>query len=76
VTFSNPSPPVEKESVPGATATAASGKATTTATFSEPGEYVLRVVANDWSGDGGRGAQCCWTNGQVKVSVRAEAGGR
>jgi hypothetical protein len=47
-----------------------SGKATTTATFSEPGEYVLRVVANDASGDGGRGFQCCWSNAQVKVSVK------
>ena len=31
----------------------------TTATFSEPGEYVLRVFANDRSGGGG--SQCCWT---------------
>ena len=46
------------------------GKATTTVTFSEPGEYVLRVVANDASGDGGRGFQCCWSNAQVKVSVK------
>lgn len=77
VTFANPSPPVEKADFPGATPAAASGRATMTATFSEPGEYVLRVVANDWSGDGGRGAQCCWTNGQVKVSVQPEtAGGR
>jgi hypothetical protein len=52
------------------------GKATTTATFSEPGEYILRVVANDWSGDGGRGFQCCWTNAQVKVMVRAAASSR
>jgi hypothetical protein len=38
---------------------------------------VLRVVANDWSGDGGGGFQCCWTNGQVKVSVKPDAtGGR
>ena len=48
------------------------GKAVTTVTFSEPGDYVLRVVANDWSGDGGRGFQCCWSNAQVKVSVRAK----
>jgi len=27
------------------------------------------VVANDWSGEGGRGFQCCWSNAQVKVSV-------
>ncbi len=45
------------------------GKATTTATFSEPGEYVLHVLANDYSGEGGGGFQCCWTTGQVKVSV-------
>lgn len=45
------------------------GSATTSVTFSEPGEYVLRVVANDVSGDGGRGFQCCWTNAFVKVTV-------
>lgn len=49
------------------------GKATTTATFSEPGDYILRAVANDWSGDGGRGFQCCWTNAMVKVSVKPES---
>jgi hypothetical protein len=47
------------------------GKVATTATFSEPGEYVLRVVGNDWSGEGGGGFQCCWTNAQVSVSVKA-----
>lgn len=46
------------------------GTATTTATFSEPGDYILSVVANDWSGVGGHGYQCCWTNAQVKVSVK------
>jgi hypothetical protein len=41
-----------------------------TATFSEPGEYTLRVRANDASGGAGAGhAQCCWTNGFVKVTV-------
>ena len=39
----------------------------TTATFSEPGEYVLRVFANDRSGGGG--SQCCWTNAFVRVNV-------
>ena len=49
---------------------AAGGKMTTTAVFSEPGEYVLRVRANDASGVAGAGhAQCCWTNGFVKVTV-------
>ncbi len=79
VKFANPKPAVEKADGKWKTTPAPvfSGKATTTATFSEPGEYVLRVVANDWSGDGGGGFQCCWTNGQVKVTVKREApGGR
>lgn len=46
------------------------GKATTTATFAAPGDYVLRIRANDASGVEGAGhAQCCWTNGFVKVTV-------
>jgi hypothetical protein len=48
----------------------AAGKATTTATFSEAGEYILRAQANDTSGDGGGGFQCCWTNVHVKVTVK------
>ena len=49
----------------------------TAATFSAPGEYLLRVRANDASGyragsltfaSAGH-AQCCWTNGFVKVTV-------
>jgi hypothetical protein len=70
VTFSKEKPAVEKTDFAAPANTVFTGKATTTATFSEPGEYVLRVVANDWSGDGGRGFQCCWTNAQVKVSVQ------
>jgi hypothetical protein len=46
------------------------GKSATTATFSEPGDYVLLVVANDWSGEGGRGFQCCWTTAVVHVIVK------
>jgi hypothetical protein len=49
---------------------AAGGKATATATFSAPGEYVVRVQANDSSGEGGGGFQCCWTNVHVKVNVK------
>jgi hypothetical protein len=45
------------------------GTATTTVTFSEPGEYVVLVTANDYSGEGGSGFQCCWTTGQAKVLV-------
>jgi hypothetical protein len=58
------------EKIAGEPSVAFTGKATTTATFSDPGDYVLHVVANDSSGEGGRGFQCCWTNGQVKVSVK------
>lgn len=43
--------------------------ATTTATFSVPGEYVLRVHATDTTGEDGSN-QCCWTNGYVKVDVK------
>ena len=46
-----------------------SGKATTTATFSEPGDYMLHVTANDYSGAGGGGEVCCWTTALVKVTV-------
>jgi hypothetical protein len=46
------------------------GSASTRATFGAPGEYVLRVTANDASGIvGGGHAQCCWTNGFVSVTV-------
>ena len=46
------------------------GMATTTATFDKPGTYILRVRAND-SGVAGAGhAQCCWTNGFVRVEVK------
>jgi hypothetical protein len=50
------------------------GKATTLATFSVPGEYLLRAQSNDASGDGGGGFQCCWTNVHVRVTVNP--GGR
>jgi hypothetical protein len=70
VKFSSARPAVEKAEFKPPDPAVFSGTATTTAKFSEPGEYILRVVANDWSGDGGRGFQCCWTNAQVKVTVR------
>jgi len=40
------------------------------ATFSAAGDYTVRVQANDESGEGGFGFQCCWTNAYVKVSVK------
>jgi hypothetical protein len=60
VTFSQPRPSIDRTT----------NKATTTATFTAPGEYVLRLQANDSSGEGGGGFQCCWTNAHVRVAVK------
>lgn len=69
VTFSEPKPPVEKVDGPMPPKATFAGKATTTATFSIPGEYTLQVTANDTTGDGGGGFQCCWTTAQMSVFV-------
>lgn len=46
------------------------GKASTTATFNEPGEYVIRARADTFGNvDSTAADQCCWTNGYWKVSV-------
>jgi hypothetical protein len=77
VKFSSDRPVVEKADFKAPPIATFTGKATTQASFSEPGEYILRMVANDWTGDGGRGFQCCWSNAQVKVLVKpAPAGNR
>jgi hypothetical protein len=47
----------------------AGGQATSQATFSEPGEYLVRVRANDSSVAGAGHAQCCWSNVFLKVTV-------
>lgn len=49
--------------------TSQEGTATTTATFSAPGEYMIRATATDSSGDGGGGDQCCWTTALLRISV-------
>ncbi|HLK48326.1 MAG TPA: hypothetical protein VKT49_09340 [Bryobacteraceae bacterium] len=69
VKFSNAKPAVEKIERKDIHE-AFTGKSTTTATFTEPGEYVLNVTANDYSGEGGGGFQCCWTTAKVKVTVQ------
>lgn len=66
ITFDKPRPAVEKI----AGAAPFNGRASTTAKFSEAGDYVIHVTANDYSGDGGGGFGCCWTTGLVKVSVK------
>jgi hypothetical protein len=53
----------------------ADGKATTSASFSEPGEYILQAVVDDGSGEsaGNFGYHCCWTNAQVTVTVKGDS---
>jgi hypothetical protein len=62
VTFDNARPAIDREH---------DGKATTVATFAVPGDYILRLQANDATGEGGGGFQCCWTNVHVAVIVKA-----
>jgi hypothetical protein len=53
------------------------GKAAATASFSEPGEYVLQAVVDDGSGElaGNFGYHCCWTNVEVRVTVKGDGNG-
>src|SRR2546428_2845788 len=53
----------------------ANGTAMTSATFSELGDYILQAVVDDGSGEsaGNFGYHCCWTNSQVKISVKSAA---
>ncbi len=48
------------------------GRATTTASFGEPGEYILQAVVDDGSGEsaGNFGYHCCWTNTQAKITIK------
>ena len=50
----------------------ADGKGVALANFSEPGDYILQAVVDDGSGEaaGNFGYHCCWTNAQVKVTVK------
>lgn len=45
------------------------GSATTTVTFAEPGDYVVRATASRGGVAGNGHSQCCWTNGYVRVTV-------
>jgi hypothetical protein len=74
VTFDKARPEVEKLSSSGTPGTTAggsfTGRATTHVKFSEPGDYVLHLIANDYSGDGGGGFGCCWSTALLKVIVK------
>ncbi len=65
VTFDKRTPVFEKIDGPAVF----NGKATVNAKFSAPGEYILHVTAEDYSGNGGGGEVCCWTTAMVKVTV-------
>jgi hypothetical protein len=64
VKFDPPSPAISKDD---------GGKNTVNATFSAPGDYTLRVQANDSTGEGGGGFQCCWSNAYIRVTVTGTA---
>jgi len=72
VTFADAAPPVKD------------GRADTTATFSEPGIYMLHALADEGSrGDAAQsggipGFLCCWTNAQLTIVVKTpdQGGGK
>jgi hypothetical protein len=66
VTFDKARPELEKLSG----AAPFNGKATVQAKFAEPGDYMIHVIGNDYSGDGGGGFGCCWSTALVKVAVK------
>ena len=46
------------------------GTAKITATFSAPGEYLIRILVENWRApDSSSGDQCCWTNIYQRVTV-------
>ena len=68
-TQAGPAPAAFNEERPSLDETA-EGRANTWVTFPEPGEYVLRVRADNFNPvDSTPGDQCCWTNGYVAVTV-------
>src|SRR5436190_8302739 len=73
VSFDKARPAVDKMSgsaAAGESEASFNGKATTRVTFSQPGDYILHVTANDYSGVGGGGFVCCWTTALMKVTVQ------
>jgi hypothetical protein len=63
IKFADNTPTIEKDVV------------NTTATFSLPGEYFIRVEGNDSSGVGGGGFQCCWSTVYIKANIKAAGTG-
>jgi hypothetical protein len=69
--FSGLSGPQEDDSLPQVIILdRAEGTARVNATFSAPGEYVMRATADNWDAeDSTANDQCCWTNGYLRVNV-------
>ena len=67
--FTHQGPAEVKFGTPSARLTPTGGKSSTTATFSKPGDYIVRVRATDSAMAAAGHAQCCWTNAFVKVRV-------
>jgi hypothetical protein len=46
------------------------GVGSVVATFSEPGEYLVRIMVENWGApDSSQGDQCCWTNLYQRITV-------
>ena len=67
--FTHQGPAPATFGTPSSRVTPTGGTTSTTATFSKPGDYIIRVRANDSDEATAGHAQCCWTNGFVKVRV-------
>ena len=68
VKFDKPKPPV-KILAGGLVDAMFSGTSSTTATFSAPGDYILHLNVDDFSGRGSGETGCCWTTAMIKVTV-------
>jgi hypothetical protein len=67
--FSHQGPAPVVFGTPTAKLTPTGGTSSTTVTFSKPGDYIIRVRANDSDVVAAGHSQCCWTNAFVKVRV-------
>ena len=67
--FTHQGPAEAAFGTPTAKLTPTGGRSSTTVTFSKPGDYVIRVRANDSDVVAAGHSQCCWTNAFVKVRV-------
>lgn len=67
--FTHQGPSAVAFGTPAAQLTPTGGTTSTTATFSKPGDYIVRVRATDSAVAAAGHSQCCWTNAFVKVKV-------